>query len=68
MMAFQLTSDNVLDVSMIKILSIGIFGKLFGDKGYILSELAEKLFKRGLELFTSVRSNMKQKLTVEIKY
>jgi len=35
---------------------------LFGDKGYISSELGQKLLKRGLELFTTLRSNMKQKL------
>lgn len=61
-LAFQLTAGNVSDVSMLKILSQGVIGKLFGDKGYISSKLAESLFKRGLELFTSVRSNMKQKL------
>lgn len=61
-MAFQLTAGNVSDVLMVESLSKGICGKLFGDKGYISSELAERLLKRGLELFTSVRSNMKQKL------
>ena len=40
----------------------GIFDKLFGDKGYITAELAKQLLKQGLELFTALRSNMKQKL------
>lgn len=61
-LAFQLTPGNVSDVSMVETLSRGILGKLFGDKGYISSTLAESLLKRDLELFTSVRSNMKQKL------
>lgn len=61
-LAFQLTPGNVSDVAMVDILSQGIFGKLFGDKGYISAKLAESLLKRGLELFTSIRSNMKQKL------
>lgn len=61
-LAFQVTPGNVSDVSVVESLSKGIFGKLFGDKGYISSELGKSLFKRGLELFTSVRANMKQKL------
>jgi hypothetical protein len=47
-------------------LSHGIIGKLFGDKGYISAEIAMKLFKRGLRLFTTLRNNMKNKL-LEIK-
>jgi hypothetical protein len=61
-LAFQLTQGNVSDVSMLEILSRGIFGRLFGDKGYISSELWKILLKRGLELFTTIRSNMKPKL------
>lgn len=61
-LAFQLTQGNVADVSMIETLTKGITGKLFGDKGYISSEIAKKLFQRGLRLFTSLRDKMKQKL------
>ena len=61
-LAFQLTPGNISDVSMVETLSKGIFGKLFGDKGYISSKLAKSLLDQGLELFTSVRSNMKQRL------
>ena len=61
-LAFQLTSGNVSDVSIMETLSKGIWGKLFGDKGYISTEIAQKLFKKGLQVFTSLRSNMKQKL------
>jgi hypothetical protein len=61
-LAFQLTPGNVADVSVAETLSKGIVGKLFGDKGYISVELAKKLLKQGLELFTTIRSNMKQKL------
>lgn len=61
-LAFQLTSGNVSDVSMVETLSKGIIGKLFGDKGYISAKLAKSLFERGLKLFTTIRSNMKQKL------
>lgn len=61
-LAFQFTPGNVSDVSMVETLSKGIFGKLFGDKGYISSDLGKKLLKQGLELFTTIRSNMKEKL------
>ena len=37
-------------------------GKLFGDKGYISRTLSNRLIDRGLQLFTTLRSNMKQKL------
>ena len=36
--------------------------KLFGDKGYIDKALFESLFKRGLQLITGIRKNMKNKL------
>lgn len=34
-------------------------GKLFGDKGYISSKLAELLFVDGIQLITSIKKNMK---------
>lgn len=61
-LAFQLTPGNVSDVSMTETLTKGIVGKLFGDKRYISADLGEKLFKRGLQLFTTLKSNMRQKL------
>ena len=39
-----------------------LFGKLFGDKGYISQALFETLFEHGVELITSVRRNMKNRL------
>ena len=47
---------------VVQTLAKGIFGKLFGDKGYISAELAKRLVDQGLELFTGIRSNMKQKM------
>jgi hypothetical protein len=61
-LAFQLTPGNMADVSMLEKLSKGIFGKLFGDKGYISAEIAEKLLTQGLELFTTLKKNMKSKI------
>lgn len=40
-----------------------LFGKLFGDKGYISKETAERLLdKCGVELITTQKKNMKPKL------
>lgn len=61
-LSFLVTPGNVADISVLNGLSKGIIGKLFGDKGYISSKLGKQLMERGLELFTTLRSNMKQKL------
>ncbi len=37
-------------------------GKLFGDRGYISSDLFKKLLKKGVKLITNVKLNMKNKL------
>jgi hypothetical protein len=37
--SFQLTSGNIAEVSMLKVLTKDICGQLYGDKGYILSGL-----------------------------
>ncbi len=39
-----------------------LFGKLYGDKGYISKALAGTLFDKGVELITRVRKNMKARL------
>ena len=43
-------------------MSKDLFGKLFGDKGYLSQALFETLYERGLELITSLRKNMKNQL------
>lgn len=61
-LAFQVTPGNTADISVLEQLSQGILGKLFGDKGYISTEIAMRLFERGLKLFTTLRNKMKNKL------
>ncbi|SFM19121.1 Transposase DDE domain-containing protein [Nitrosomonas communis] len=39
-----------------------MFGKLFGDRGYISQLLFEQLWEQGVQLVTKVRKNMKNKL------
>lgn len=62
LLAFQLTPGNVDDRSPVPRLARTLFGKLFGDKGYLSQALFEQLFDQGLELITAVRKNMKNRL------
>ena len=39
-----------------------VWGKLFGDKGYLSQKLFESLFVDGIHLITKIRSNMKNSL------
>jgi hypothetical protein len=61
---FMLTQGNVDDRDPLKNKSFHkkIFGKLFGDKGYISSSLFEKLFIDGIHLVTKLKKNMKNSL------
>ena len=57
----KLTAGNVDDRKPVPDLIDGIFGKMYGDKGYLSKALGEKCFEKGLELITNVRANMKPK-------
>ncbi len=61
-LAFKLTPGNVDDRKPVLEMSKDIFGKLFGDKGYISQELFEQLLSRGVQLITKIKSNMKNRL------
>lgn len=61
-LAYQLTTGNTDDRKPVTLLTKDCFGKLFGDKGYLSSQLFEELYQRGLQLITKLRSNMKNKL------
>jgi hypothetical protein len=39
-----------------------VFGKLFGDKGYLSQSLRDELRAAGVDLITSIRRNMKPQL------
>jgi hypothetical protein len=58
----HLTAGNVDDRSVVEIMAKGLFGKLFGDKGYISQRLFEKLLAKGIKLVTNMRANMKCRL------
>ena len=61
---FCLTKGNVDDRNpeVFKVLGKELFGKLYGDKGYISSKLFELLFSDGIHLVTGIKSNMKNRL------
>ena len=56
------TQGNVDDREPVTALSKKLFGKLFGDKGYVSQALFEKLYSRGVQFITGIRSNMKNSL------
>lgn len=63
-LSFCVTQANVDDREPLKNEAFlkQIFGKLFGDKGYISEKLNQMLFVDGIQLITSIRNNMKNSL------
>ena len=63
LLSCALTPGNVDDRTPVPDLVKRLFGKLFGDKGYISQPLFKKLFTAsGLQLITRLKSNMKNQL------
>ncbi len=60
---FLITKANVDDRDPLKDRSFHnkIFGKIYGDKGYLGQDLFDMLFVDGIHLVTKVRKNMKKK-------
>ena len=62
-LAFCLTQGNVDDRGPVPRLAKRLFGKLFGDKGYVSKPLVDPLFSdHTLPLITNLRKTMKGKL------
>jgi len=61
-LSFNLTPGNVDDRKPVPVMTKELFGKLFADKGYISGRLFDELFAQGLQLVTSVRKNMQNRL------
>ena len=62
LLACRLTPGNVDDRKPVPELVKGIFGKLFGDKGYIAKALFAELFECGIQLITKLKKKMKNRL------
>jgi len=62
LLGVRLTPGNVDDRLPVPEMANGLFGKLFGDRGYISQALRDTLKQQGVELITKLRKNMKPKL------
>lgn len=62
-LSFFLTQGNVddRDITVLTNMTKDLFGKLFGDKGYLSKALSDLVFGNGIQLITQVRKNMKTK-------
>lgn len=63
-LSFCITPGNVddRDEKTIAHLTKELFGKLFGDRGYISQELFERLLDNNVQLVTRIKKNMKNRL------
>lgn len=61
---FIITKGNTSDKNKDLIMKLvkNIFGKMYGDKGYISQPLFDALFEKGIHLVTKIKSNMKNVL------
>jgi len=66
LLSVKLTQANVDDRTPVMDMAKNIFGKLFGDKGYISQELTANLQQQGVQLITGIKKNMKNKLMLII--
>ena len=62
LLAVRLTPGNCDDRAPVPNLARDLFGKLFGDKGYISQQLFESLFSEDVQLITKLKTNMRNKL------
>jgi transposase len=62
LITFYLTPGNVDDRKPVPHMAKRLWGKLFGDKGYISQPLFDQLFQQGVQLITPIRKNMKNRL------
>lgn len=62
LLAVRLTPANVDDRQPVPQLVKRLWGKLFGDKGYLSQPLFEQLLERGVQLITPIRKNMQNRL------
>lgn len=66
-MSFRLTPGNTDDRTVVEKMLQGLQGWLFADKGYVSKKLRESLLKKGVEMITKVRKNMKAQFLEPIR-
>src|SRR5690606_2028780 len=62
LLACKITAGNCNDRKPLPHLVQRLWGKLFGDKGYLSAPLAQQLLQRGIQLITPLKANMKNRL------
>jgi hypothetical protein len=62
LLALRLTPGNVDDRRPVPELAAGLWGKLFGDRGYVSEALFQQLWSKGVQLITKIKRNMKNSL------
>jgi len=62
LVAFRVTTGEVNDQVPVGRMARGLWGQLFGDRGYISRALQKMLWAQGLALITLIRRNMKPRL------
>ena len=62
LLAFRVTTAEVDDKVPVRRMTQGLWGQLFGDRGYISPALHQALGAQGLGLMTLLRRNMKPRL------
>jgi len=62
LLALRFTPGNVDDRRPVPELVKDLFGKLFGDKGYVSQPLFETLYDEGVQLVTKLKTRMKNRL------
>lgn len=61
-LSLTITTGKVDDRVPVPALFQGLFGKAYGDKGYVSQELFDLLFAQGIELITKSKKGMKPRL------
>jgi hypothetical protein len=61
-LAWQISAGNVDDRKPVLNMTKRMWGKLFGDKGYLSKKLSDLLGEQNVQLITKLRKNMKNKL------
>src|SRR6201989_2007101 len=62
LLAVRLTPGNTDDRRPVPAMVRELFGKLFGDKGYVSQPLFETLYDEGVQLVTKLKTTMKNRL------
>jgi hypothetical protein len=68
LLSVKVTKGNVDDRQVVLKMVKNIFGKLFGDNGYLSSSISEKLSSKGLSLITTIKKNMKNKIMLRKRF